>query len=659
MPPMGEVNPEIAAITDNIELEQLHKFIITANSEITEEITNIVKNLIDKLAAVFGDDLIKETLDYLAVSRRGLHISDLGKLLGESWDNEKFAKASTALGTPIVVAYDNVLMISAPCLKEVIFGLINPAELKSFHEDIAIRMTELPISDSLRSTETMFHLLMSDQFERAAQFLAASVGQTITNSAAALGGYYAASDENKSNVLSMLECNVENRFELFRRYINDLFLSLAKNNTPENAFSILDGVESSLKAVMGEKNTLDNILLYSLLLMRKATFALHKKDMQEVKNNFDISIGMIERLMSQDPKPSDFSLANCDAIFNIGMICLDMNQEKGAFFCFDNGFKILSRREENNTDETLLLLSSWYVSVCRACEALKNNDKLKDYFKQGKQTLKKAISSKATLAAKNPGLYQIDKDLMVMYNDFGDLSFAAQMNEEALAAYENALIIGERLSSALPDSIEMQVMPTITFDRLGRMYDTLKNTEKAESYFKKSLETRKKLKTKAPKDVRLLNDLAGSYHNLASFYLQNGRKNEIKPFLNGQLDALKDSFEALPSDQTVIPWIDAVLTFGDFLASENFIQESLRTFQDAIKDMQKLAGARVSEPVLNRIATLHYRTGKIQITIKEMAPGRQNLMLASDLWKQLLNVTHNKHYQESIDLAQELIKDLN
>jgi hypothetical protein len=248
---------------------------------------------------------------------------------------------------------------------------------------------------------------------------------------------------------------------------------------------------------------------------------------------------------------------------------------------------------------------------------------------------------------------------MIMYNDYGDLCFAAEMNDEALAAYENALIIGERLSEAQPDSIEMQVMPTITFDRLGRMYDGLKNQKKAESYFLKSLETRKTLKEKAPKDIRLLNDLATSYHNLASFYLQNDRKNEIRPYLIGQMETFKEVFNYINSEQTVIPWMDAVLTLGDYLATENQVQEALETFQNAIKDIQKLAGAKVSEPLLNRIATLHYRLGKIQILVKETVPGRQNVMLASDLWKQLLNVTKNKHYQESIDLAQELINDVN
>ena len=309
------------------------------------------------LTNIYGEDLIIENLNYLTVSRQGLRISDLSVLVGESWNNESFAEATISFGTPLVVSHNNILMISTPHLKQVLLELIDESEIESFHRDLANRFINLNEFNNLRITETMFHLLMGGQLELAAEYLSNVKGSEILSASTALAGFINSNESNKEKGLSLLNFEVSNSFDLRRRFLNEVFISLVQNNSLADAELIVDTIDKELKEIMGERNTIDNILILSLTLMRKASISLYKNEVENVKNYFDNSIGIIERLLSQDPDSNNFSLSNYDTLFNLGMICLEMNQEKGAFYFFDKAFSLLDNYKDTKEDDILSIAS--------------------------------------------------------------------------------------------------------------------------------------------------------------------------------------------------------------------------------------------------------------------------------------------------------------
>lgn len=656
--PVLEVNPSIAAITSQEEIDALHKF-LTSQEESNEETANSVLNLIDKAAETFGDDLVKETLYYLACSRRGLTINDLEALLGDSWDNEKFSQVAVCFGIPMVAAFENALVIPSVPLRSLLLSSLSEGERVSFHSDIAFRLMKHQPNSPLHITETMFHLLQCNKPGTAANFFAKANGPVLQASAGAVGSTFVAGGKSEESVVAMLDAVTESRFQFYRHFINEVFMAMTQHSAPENSEKLITLIEQRLLAVMGEKNTIDNILLLALTGLRIAMVNLRKQDMDKVKEYFDRSIGIVDRLMQMNPGAEAFSYENCDALFNMGMICMDMHQAKAAQHCFDIAFDILEAKvtKEPADSPRVLLLASWVVTVCRLCQQIQDKEAGEKYFNRGKGAMKSAIAAKANMAAKSPGIVMLERDLMIMYNDFGDLCHENGLKDEALNAYDNALVIGERLASAHPESNEMLVAPSITFDRLGKMYADLKDNQKAIEYFEKSLELRKSLSESHPADLHLKHDLAAAYHNLASMYGMMGEKEKVGDFLRGQYTMLKEVFNANPRvEANILPWLDSVLTLADYNFSLENFDVANEVLMSTLEDVKPLFGIQVSEAILTRIASIHYKAGMTLIKKEQFTPAHANIVASLELWKQLFEVTKNPGYQKNIEQAEEVMK---
>ena len=662
MPEFLPVHPALENLISKESLDAFQQMVLTPEAEITEELVKQVQSLIQVATDTFGEDKFSEPLNYLAATRHGLREEDLTALLGSDWSASEFMTLITCFGFPLVGNMDRIYFIPSPQLRGMIFGMLTPKEQLSFHEDIAFHLLKLPVSDPVKESETLFHLLQAGRANEAAAFFGKAQDAALANGADIIGSCYISGENGRQLIESLLNYEGEERFDLYRRFINEVFVSLTQHTAPENSETLITLIEQNLMKVMGEKNTIDNIQLLGLTGLRIASVKLRKNELEEVKRYFDNSIGLLDRLMAQNPPADAFRWENCDAIFNMGMICLDMLQPKAGQHCFDVAFDVLEKKMAGEADDSdrKLYVASWFVTICRVCQQINDKEAVKKYFNRGKQLLQQALKHKSAFVAKNPGIVAAEHDLMVMYNDYGDLCSANELREEAQAAYENALIISERLASNHPQGVEMRILPSVTFDRLGKMYLELKDNKKAEEYFRLSLDLRKNLSEEYPQDIRLLHDLAGAYHNMAGLYVHATDKKPAEAYLLGQYAALKKVYEMQPlAEQSLISLLDSIFALGDFYFIVENWKKSLTTYEEAQKAIQPLLGKQVSEHLLNRIAGIHYKSGMSQFKLKEDAAGRQNITVAAELWKQLLEATKNPLYKEQLDKAQELLKDFN
>jgi tetratricopeptide (TPR) repeat protein len=365
--------------------------------------------------------------------------------------------------------------------------------------------------------------------------------------------------------------------------------------------------------------------------------------------------------MAQNPPVSAFRRDNIDAIFNLGMIAIDMRQPKAAERCYDIAFPIIEGKiaESDDAFEWKLYYASWFVTVCRVFQQVGDKALLGKYFEKGKKALKEAIKLKSEFAAKHPEMMQVQHDLMVMYNDFADLSHANGLDEDAVSYYDNALAISGRLADAHKDQVAVAILPSICLERLGRLYRDKNDLKKAGEYFAQSLEARKKLAEKNPQDVRLLHDLATANNNMAALYADAADKAPAEDYLIGQLDALTKVNQLQPNEASVANVLDAIIALGDYYFITEKGKEALHTYQQALKVIEPLRSRQVSESLLNRIAGVHYKCGMSQIFLKEEKVGRDNLNIASQLWHQLLQATGNSLYKKEFDEAQKELNKFN
>jgi hypothetical protein len=314
----------------------------------------------------------------------------------------------------------------------------------------------------------------------AASFFGASQGESLRVSADTIGSCFASGEEGEKVVETLLQQPGDFRFDMYRRCINEVFISLVQHTNADCTEKYIKLIEKNLLDVMGERNSIDNIELLALTGLRIASVKLSKNDIEEVKKYFDNSIGLINQLMSQKPDSSAFRWDNCDAIFNLGMICMDMRQPKAAQHCFDMAFTLLQEKDKTEQPDSPRkhYYASWYVSVCRMFQQINDKETFKHYFEQGKPALQASLQQKASFAAQHPEIVDAQRELMVMYCDFGDLCHLSDCNDEAQAAYENSLIISERLASKYPDSIEMLIAPSMTHDRIGKMFSRFEGKPK-------------------------------------------------------------------------------------------------------------------------------------------------------------------------------------
>lgn len=659
---MLPVHPAIENLISKEALEAFQNLVTNPKTEITDELIQQIQGLIKVAGEAFGEDNFIEPLNYLAATRRGLRHEDMVALLGSDWNKEEFLSKITCFGFPLVASMENVMFIPSPQLRGMIFSMLDAKNQQSFQKDIAFHLLRLPVQDPVRNSEVLFHLLQAGQIAEACAFFGKSQDAVLNAGADLIGSCFVSGEAGEKIIEAMLANEGEDRFDLYRRFINEVFVSLVQNTAPENSEKFMGLIEQALMKVMGERNTIDNIQLLALTGLRQASIKLRKQELEEVKRYFDNSIGLIDRLLAQNPPIDAFRWENCDAIFNMGMICMDMQQPKAAEHCFDIAFDIIDdkMKQEPEDSDRKLYAASWYVTICRVFQQIQNKEAGKKYFTRGKQVLQQALKLKATFASQNPSILAAQHDLMVMYNDFGDLCHENDLREEAEAAYENALIISERLAAAHPESVEIGILPTITFDRLGKMYMDLNDMKKAEEYFQKSLDLRAELVKKYPNDFRLLHDLASANNNMASLYGNAEDKTPAEKYLLGQLNALRKVNEMQPNNElAVINLLDAILSLGDFYYIHENWQQALETYEEALKVIQPLLGHQVSEHLLNRIAGIHYKAGMAQIKLNAEAQGRQNITVAAQLWKQMSEATKNPLYQSQLDKANEMLKDFN
>jgi tetratricopeptide (TPR) repeat protein len=121
------------------------------------------------------------------------------------------------------------------------------------------------------------------------------------------------------------------------------------------------------------------------------------------------------------------------------------------------------------------------------------------------------------LAQAEPDRADYQRDLSVSYNKMGDLYQALGQGEQARDAYLKDLAIAERLAQAEPDRADYQRDLSVSYERMGDLYRALGQGEQARDAYLKALAIRERLAQAEPDRADYQRDLSLSLIKVQEF----------------------------------------------------------------------------------------------------------------------------------------------
>ena len=442
--------------------------------------------------------------------------------------------------------------------------------------------------------------------------------------------------------------------------MNEAYVSILNNAPVDIAENFISMLTSKAEEIAAKSPSIQNNLLIALGYIRKATSQMLKGDQEKTKENFEKALQTLDQNFNKFKNANEFTWEDCETIFNIGFIALEMHQPKAAELIFNVTFNIFEVKEKAEPADSpkKFYIASWYINVCRALLGTNNKEIGIKIFEKGKKLFEETLKIKTQLNSKAENQKGADFELMQMYNDYADLSASYDKKEEAIANYENALIIGERLAATAGDNVQLLFAPSITQTKLGNFYATIKEMTKAEDYFQKALDLRLNLLKDHPEDIRLLNDTASAYFAMAQLIMAKPDRSKIIDILLDR-NAIIDRIMKLDpeSENSIMLSLDSNLMIGDYYLSQNQTAESMEALEKARQTIQQLMGKQVSENVLSRIALLHLKMGMVYSKDGKDKEATENYNSSVSIWEQLYNTTKKEAYKANIDKVKELMSN--
>ncbi len=125
-----------------------------------------------------------------------------------------------------------------------------------------------------------------------------------------------------------------------------------------------------------------------------------------------------------------------------------------------------------------------------------------------------ALALREKLAAEYPNVVEYQSDLAASYDNLGGQQLQTGDRKSALLSYQRALAIGETLAAEHPSVNAHQNDLAKTYYNLGRLQQTTGDPEAAMAGYQRALAIREKLAAENPNVSKVQSELAQTYHNL-------------------------------------------------------------------------------------------------------------------------------------------------
>lgn len=122
-----------------------------------ENVFGIAENLFDAVGNRIGPSFVKEALNYLAVARKGLRVSDLSYCMGERWDAELFLRLRYFLADQFQMHSDGRVDFIHKSLRRGVLKSLDERELYQLNLKLIWCFHECDVTDPVRNQELLYH----------------------------------------------------------------------------------------------------------------------------------------------------------------------------------------------------------------------------------------------------------------------------------------------------------------------------------------------------------------------------------------------------------------------------------------------------------------------------------------------------------------------
>lgn len=559
--------------------------ITTYQKDLIQKMPNDLKDLILNLITYAAKTLntntddIKETINYLAVSRRGLRESDLKRIYelnGKSYNALDFATLKKFLRAFFLEDKHLRIDFTHKIIRQAVLESLTYTKNIACSDDIANAFMYLPAEDPIKLQEQYYSAYQAQNREAAIELLVA-----IGSNADKLD-----TDEVESAMVAISKIHNTRINSLDEKWMKDIFKELYKLDLSIQKVlmayfvysSYEEGTSESIKAsihygtgfltylerILKDHPTDQDIIRYyadQLTFVGMKTSSSRNEDFNIAEEKLLMAVNLNELLADLNPLDTNIEqLANVYS--NIAKLYLDHGDRKKAKVNYEKSISLFKKlSDKNKTIISLENLAVAYNSIANLYAEGNEEDgfEAKKYYKESiriiNNLLKKheSISLKKTVAMgyiNMASLYfsennirkaekwyfrSIDaiknietiepslenkETLAKAYNNVADL-FASELIDDRAKAeefYFMAMRVFESILNIKP-IISVKKNLSVTYDNIGNLYSDWKEDE-AYTYYKKAIDIKEEmLAISASKDE--ITDLATSYNNLGFLYVDN------------------------------------------------------------------------------------------------------------------------------------------
>jgi tetratricopeptide (TPR) repeat protein len=638
--------------------EQLRSLMLDIIATLPANIPDLYGHMFKRAEELFGAGLTWAFLGSIAISRAGWREIDfrilLPRISGEHWDELKFAYLRRFFrgqlrqrGALAQWDFNHAQMRMAARER---LSSQNIAE-KDFHKLIVDHLLSCHSNDPLRVSETMFHLLGSEDWVRAARHygdlsiseaelqsatravadtilgthignpstaardlchclletpnldnaIQASVAERlffnleeeVSSRGGALGSQLVIADRAKELFKGLLRCDPSNRklqrnFASAQLAIGVNFLTQGKLDEAFEPCRDSVAMIEHLAAGDGGNTELSFLLSKSHQVVGEVLKRQGKFD--DALQAYRDSIAIAESL----PNTGNIvTRLNLSEVYNgLGEVLFVLGRLDEASKAYRSGLSTIESLAAaySNNDKFQRNLSASYI---RLGDVFRAQGKLEDALKTSRQGL--GVADR--LAAANPRSVLWQGQLSDSYQIVGDVLVAQGNLDEALEAYRASLSVIERLAALDVSNTSWQYDLSRYYTKVGDLLLAQIRQDEALQAYRHGLSTFEHLAIANPSNTDWQRALAGIYNGIGNILLNQGKLGEA---LTAYQDSLAIWKRIARADPDKIQWQrDLAVAYskvGDVLSPKGNLEEALEAYGDSVAIMERVAAADRRNP---------------------------------------------------------------
>ena len=566
--------------------ERLRAMMIDLIADMPADIPGLYRSTFDHAAALFGATYTAAFLGLIAVGRGGWRESDFRALLttltGEPWDELRFASLRRVFrgqmlqrGAQARWDFSHRQMRLAARQRLAELGVPEPM----LHGAIANHLLAVSPDDPLRQTETMIHLLGSEDWTAAATYygVASSDAEeqgatralcdTVPNApdgpAAAMSGV--------CRLLDAPDLDDPVRLLSAGRFATS-FEEAIKHHVPLDARRVL--AERTGQALERPFQAADAALTFlSVTYNNYGDIAMARGEVEPALEAHRAALEIRESLAAANSGDSGFEDAVSWSHRKIGELLSMKEQHAEALDTYRASLAIQQRiaaRDDGARYRTFLALSHEGMGLV-LFKLRRFHDALASYDA--------SLAIRAALAAEEPGNAGLQRELSVMHSRIGDVAAAQGRMGYALQNYQAGLAVIEPVAAADPSMALFQHDLFTLHYRLGAFLKGQNRPAEALDHFLSGLAVCRRFAAADSDDLRWHTDLCATSNEIGALCAESGDTAGALSAFAGGLPTAEALALRHPGETKWVRHVsETYLKMGDLLLTANRRSEAFESF---------------------------------------------------------------------------------